>query len=99
MRVRVLVQGIVQGVGFRPFVHRTACSLGLVGYVGNDERGVIIDAQGAPDRLADLLAVLRGCPLPLAVVERLTQTPLTPLTPSGEGGTRFEIRPPVWRHF
>ena len=39
-RVRVRVEGVVQGVGFRPFVHRTAAAYGLAGFVRNDARGV-----------------------------------------------------------
>lgn len=38
-RRRIIVQGIVQGVGFRPFVHGQAVRLGLVGFVLNDSRG------------------------------------------------------------
>src|SRR6185312_4829701 len=90
VRTLIRVEGIVQGVGFRPFVHRTATALGLVGHVANDERGVIIEAQGEPARVADLLAAVREHPPPLAVIERLTTTDL----PSGsiDEATGFEIR-------
>ena len=46
-RRAIRVSGLVQGVGFRPFVHALASRLGLVGFVGNDERGVFIEAEGA----------------------------------------------------
>ena len=49
-RRRLHVRGTVQGVGFRPFVHRMAVRHGLGGFVGNDGRGVVIEAEG--DRLA-----------------------------------------------
>jgi hydrogenase maturation protein HypF len=45
-RVRVRVTGTVQGVGFRPFVYRTALELGLAGHVLNDEHGVVVEAEG-----------------------------------------------------
>ena len=47
-RVHVRVEGVVQGVGFRPFVHRLAGDLGLAGFVRNDARGVEIEAEGDP---------------------------------------------------
>lgn len=45
-RVKVLVKGIVQGVGFRPFVYNLAKSLGLKGYVINSSKGVTIEVEG-----------------------------------------------------
>ena len=44
------VTGTVQGVGFRPFVYRLAGELGLAGHVLNDERGVLVEAEGAHRR-------------------------------------------------
>ena len=46
MRLRIEVQGVVQGVGFRPAVYRLATARGLVGSVWNHAQGVTIDAQG-----------------------------------------------------
>ena len=45
-RIRARVTGTVQGVGFRPFVHRLAGELELAGYVLNDERGVLLEVEG-----------------------------------------------------
>ncbi len=45
-RLRVRVRGLVQGVGFRPFVHRLATQYRLSGFVRNDAEGVLIEVQG-----------------------------------------------------
>lgn len=63
---RIRVRGQVQGVGFRPFVYRLACELGLVGWVRNDAEGVEIEAQGATHAVETLLARLRAEAPPLA---------------------------------
>ena len=46
VRQRFTVTGVVQGVGFRPFVHRIASELGLAGFVGNDLGAVFVEAHG-----------------------------------------------------
>ncbi|WP_143590486.1 carbamoyltransferase HypF [Thermoactinospora rubra] len=72
VRARVLVEGVVQGVGFRPFVYGLATGLGLDGLVGNDERGVFIEVEGAPATVEEFLARLRTSPPPLASIERVS---------------------------
>ncbi|TDC47809.1 carbamoyltransferase HypF [Actinomadura sp. KC345] len=72
VRVGVRVEGVVQGVGFRPFVHGLATGLGLSGLVGNDAGGVFIEVEGAPETVGRFLDGLRADPPRLAVVERLT---------------------------
>jgi hydrogenase maturation protein HypF len=52
VRRRFTVTGVVQGVGFRPFVHRIATELGLTGFVGNDSGAVFLEVQG-PGALID----------------------------------------------
>ncbi len=49
--VRLRVRGVVQGVGFRPFVYRIGHREGLGGWVENDGEGVLIEATGTPDEL------------------------------------------------
>jgi hydrogenase maturation protein HypF len=67
-RVRVRVEGVVQGVGFRPYVHRLAGELGLAGFVRNDERGAVIEVEGEPGAIEALLARLPAEAPPLAHV-------------------------------
>ena len=82
-RVRTRVEGTVQGVGFRPFVHRLAGELGLTGWVLNDERGVLLEAEGDPAAIDDLLVRLTSDAPPLATVERIASEPLPATWSSG----------------
>ncbi len=77
VRTEVRVEGTVQGVGFRPFVHGLATRLGLAGVVGNDTLGVFIEIEGDGDAVEHFLAGLRSPP-PLAVVERVSTRRLVP---------------------
>ncbi|GAA2804688.1 carbamoyltransferase HypF [Saccharopolyspora taberi] len=67
-RKHVRVTGIVQGVGFRPFVFSLATGLGLAGRVGNDARGVFIEVEGAASKVDRFLHGLREHAPPLAAV-------------------------------
>ena len=70
-RVRILLYGTVQGVGFRPFAHRQASRLGIGGWVANSARGVTIEAQGQEDRLDEFVEALRDSSPENATIERL----------------------------
>ncbi len=72
VHAKVRVQGLVQGVGFRPFVYRLAHELGLAGWVRNDGDGVEIALEGAHQRVLDLVARLQSEQPRLARVERVT---------------------------
>ncbi|MGH3674739.1 MAG: carbamoyltransferase HypF [Mycobacterium sp.] len=85
-RLRVCVRGVVQGVGFRPFVYTTAAALGLSGSVRNDSSGAIVEVEGDAADLDDFLARLRDRPPPLAIVESI-ETQTIPVV----GGTGFTI--------
>lgn len=86
-RVRLHVRGTVQGVGFRPFVYRTARELGVAGWVGNDPAGVVIEAEAAPAELEQFQARLfTGAP-PHAHISELESEWLEPTEQAG-----FEIR-------
>ena len=71
LRQRVVVRGIVQGVGFRPFVYRQARALGLVGWVVNTGDGVTLEAEGTEAALSVLLDALRSEPPPNAVIDEI----------------------------
>jgi hydrogenase maturation protein HypF len=87
-RRRFRVKGVVQGVGFRPFVYGLARKQGLGGFVLNDGEGVVIEAEGDPTALDGFAASLRDEAPDLARVEALS---VEPLTASGQG--EFEIVP------
>lgn len=71
-RRRILVEGIVQGVGFRPFVYGLALKQGLGGFILNDTTGVIIEVEGEPSALESFLCALRTDAPPLATIEGLS---------------------------
>jgi len=70
IRVEVEVSGIVQGVGFRPFIYKLAKNLDLKGIVLNNERGVKIDVEGTKRHIASFLGAL-DAPPPIAQVEAI----------------------------
>ena len=68
-RVAVRVEGVVQGVGFRPFVHQLAGRLGLDGFVGNDVEGVFAEVEGDVGAVDAFVSALSREAPPLAVVD------------------------------
>lgn len=76
VRQRVTVTGVVQGVGFRPFVHRIATELSLSGFVGNDSGSVFVEVQGRRARLAEFRRRLRADAPPLARIAEVRVTDL-----------------------
>lgn len=100
-RIRVQVAGVVQGVGFRPFVYGLASRLGLGGFVGNDGRGVLIEAEGEDSALARLVDAVRTQAPPLARVEDVRVTAVVPtgqtaftISASAAGGPRTTLVAP-----
>ncbi|HLI54115.1 MAG TPA: carbamoyltransferase HypF [Acidimicrobiales bacterium] len=89
-RRRIRVRGTVQGVGFRPFVYRHAQRLGLAGWVLNDSRGVLIEAEGTPAALDELARAIAAEPPRLARVESVETSPLAAC---GESGFRIVASP------
>ena len=88
--LRLRVEGTVQGVGFRPYVFRLACSLGLGGWVLNDPWGVLIEVQGSAAAVEEFTARLEPEAPPLALIERIRCVEASGPQPSAD---RFEIRP------
>ncbi len=78
-RVQIRIRGVVQGVGFRPFVHNLARRLGLAGYVLNSSAGVVAEVEGDPAALDAFLAGVRSEAPPLARIEEMLVSQVTPL--------------------
>jgi hydrogenase maturation protein HypF len=75
-RWRLHVEGLVQGVGFRPFAHSLATRLGLGGYVVNDTRGAVLEVEGDAKAVARFVDMLVREGPPLAVIEQLAHVSL-----------------------
>jgi hydrogenase maturation protein HypF len=71
IRLEIRVQGIVQGVGFRPFVFSLARRLGLGGFVSNDSEGVLIEIEGPLADVTGFLPALEKEAPPLASIEKV----------------------------
>ncbi|WP_346353406.1 carbamoyltransferase HypF [Azotosporobacter soli] len=72
-RLQICISGIVQGVGFRPFVYRLACAHRLSGWVRNDNHGVEIEVQGRKADLSLFLHALQEEAPPAALIGELQQ--------------------------
>ncbi|MFF4534317.1 carbamoyltransferase HypF [Streptomyces sp. NPDC001407] len=86
----ITVSGRVQGVGFRPFVHRVATGLGLDGWVLNAGGHVELSVSGSPEELGTLIERLRNGAPSLADVRRVGVGPL--LDPLPAPGSGFTVR-------
>jgi hydrogenase maturation protein HypF len=85
-RLRIEIEGRVQGVGFRPTVYRHATACGVAGRVENSTRGVVIEAEGTEEALARFHALLRAQPPSQARVRSVTAREVPPA-----GDTTFAI--------
>ncbi len=85
-RKHIQVRGIVQGVGFRPFVYKLAKGLGLTGYVFNSSSGVTIEVEGGGSELESFLRTLKEDPPALAEITQITVSEV-----AVQGDTGFSI--------
>lgn len=93
MQARIKINGIVQGVGFRPFVYRTAVSYSLNGYVLNlGDAGVEIVAEGGEEQIKKFVHALREKAPPLAQIDEISVQ-----WGREKGYTIFEIKKSVAR--
>jgi hydrogenase maturation protein HypF len=95
VRASIRVEGVVQGVGFRPFVYSVATRLGLAGWVGNDVDGVFAEVEGPAAVVKKFLVLLETQAPPLARVDRVTAAAIAPngvpgftIAPSDSRGQR-----------
>ena len=86
-RKRIEIAGVVQGVGFRPFVYRIARRFEINGYVLNSSDGVLIEAEASEDAIENFVAALRAELPPLARIDELNVRAIEPL-----GDHKFTIR-------
>lgn len=71
MREKIYIYGIVQGVGFRPFIYNVCKKLNILGYVKNTASAVYIDAQGSSDSLKRLLEEIKNNSPSLSVIDHI----------------------------
>ncbi len=82
-RLKVVIRGAVQGVGFRPFIYRLATEMNLVGWVSNSPQGVFLEVEGTVEKLQTfLLRVQREKPQ-ISYIQSLEPSWLDPVECSG----------------
>lgn len=86
-RMAIRIKGIVQGVGFRPFIFNLALEHGLVGWVTNDSAGVLLEVEGSQETLQAFLADIPVKVPPLARIDSIEHHCVEPL-----GETDFTIK-------
>lgn len=98
---RLEIEGIVQGVGFRPFVYRVARALGLTGAVWNTPAGVVIEAFGAVGALDGLVRALQTEAPAAARIRAIRATEIAAravegftIAPSAQSGAVTMVLPP-----
>ncbi len=70
-RLRLNIFGVVQGVGFRPFVYRLAKKMDLNGWINNSPQGVVMEVEGGRDRLKEFVDRVKNDKPPLAIIQNM----------------------------
>ncbi|MCK4904127.1 MAG: carbamoyltransferase HypF, partial [Candidatus Marinimicrobia bacterium] len=83
VRKKINVQGIVQGVGFRPFIFNLAVSHKLIGFVSNTPQGVIIEVEGTFDKINQFVDDIKPKAPPIAVITDINSQQITPTGVTG----------------
>lgn len=83
VRKKINVQGIVQGVGFRPFIFNLAESYKLTGFVSNTSQGVIIEVEGGINQIDQFIADIKLKAPPLAVITAINSQRIIPTGVTG----------------
>ena len=89
-RIHLEVEGLVQGVGFRPTVHRLTTQLGLSGFIRNTPQGAELELEGPPAQVAQFVPLLQQ---QAPVLARIRRVSTVSIPPTGETG--FHILPSV----
>jgi hydrogenase maturation protein HypF len=84
--LRIIVRGVVQGVGFRPFIYRLAHEHKLAGWVRNTSGSVEIEVEGDESSVDRFVLEIRQSAPPMAKIEEVTSSPIP-----HQGRTSFEI--------
>ncbi|HJT16044.1 MAG TPA: carbamoyltransferase HypF, partial [Thermoanaerobaculia bacterium] len=79
LRKRIAIRGVVQGVGFRPFVFHLAQQLHVGGFVHNSSSGVIVEAEAPDETISTLIARLRSEKPPLASIDAIEVADVAPV--------------------
>lgn len=100
-RVRYLFSGVVQGVGFRPFIYRTALKNDVTGFVQNRREGVVVEAEGPSSAIDAFIEEVRAGLPPMADVTAVEGADIGPrgdcafvIAASGDGGPAEVHIPP-----
>src|SRR3989338_10011608 len=86
-RLKVVIRGAVQGVGFRPFIYRLAEQLHLKGWVRNTTEGILIEAEGPVQNLKQFLVQIQQEKPSISFIQSFEPSFLDPI-----GYSTFEIR-------